>query len=166
MPNWAEGNIRLRGKRENILDFLRSELIAVDENYATIRTLSIEENQGGWSVILKKPPNTCDDLYFRGSDRQFIMNCDDEMELIFSEGRNQNLDQVVIIDDFQGAWGVDDGIFQRYAMKHHIDIRIFVWEKGMCWSSAKTFYKDGRIESSTIQYADWLWDSPLPNYGG
>lgn len=26
MPNWAEGNIRFRGKPENIMEFLKNEI--------------------------------------------------------------------------------------------------------------------------------------------
>lgn len=89
-----------------------------------------------------------------------------DLDIPLSEGPNKNADQIVVIDDFEGAWGIDDSIFVRYAKTYKIDIRIFVWECGLCWSSITTFYKDGRIEREFKQYADWLWDSPLPYYGG
>ena len=167
MPNWAEGNIRLRGKRDNILSFLRSELIAVDDNFGTARPISIKENRGGWSIILRKPSGTCNHLYFKGSDGQYIMNLDsNDAEIELSDGPNKNVDQIAVVEDFNGAWDVDRNIFQHYATTYKIDIRVFVWEQGMCWSTIGTFYRDGKIDSESKQYSNWLWDSPLPYYGG
>lgn len=167
MPNWAEGNMRIRGKRNNILEFLRSELITCDDDFGVAKSIVVEENRGGWGIMVRKPSNNCNHLYFRGSDRQFAMDLTEgDLDIPLSEGPNQNVDQIVVVEDFEGAWGVDDATFMRYAKTYKIDIRIFVWESGMCWSSVTTYYKDGSIDKESRQYADWLWDSPLPYYGG
>lgn len=167
MPNWARGNIRIRGKRDNILEFLRSELIAVDENFGMSRPVVVEENQGGWSLIVRRPCENCDVLFFRGSDGQYVLDFDGgDIELPLSEGPNKNVDQILVLEDFSGAWDIDRRIFPRYAQDYKIDIRLFVWECGMCWSTVATYYKDGRVDCEDRRYSDWLWDSPMPFYGG
>lgn len=185
MPNWAEGNIRLRGKKENILNFLKNELVGVIEkintewdqidmgddvygrlvNYET-RPVILEDNRGGTSLIIKRDPDTGDAFYFKNSTRQFIFTEDKEIEVLFSEGKNRNKDTIVFIDDFNGGWDVDDEYFKDIAKKYKIDIRIFVWEAGMCWSALQTFYRNGQHEMASRTYSDWLWDSPMPHYGG
>ncbi len=61
---------------------------------------------------------------------------------------------------------MDDERFQKFAKDYKIDIRIFVWEMGMQWSSVDTYYRDGKISHDHRQYADWLWESSMPFYGG
>lgn len=187
MPNWAEGNLRVRGKRENVLNFIQHELVGVQETINTVwdeNTLdkdgnptacnvkrelvpvTIEENCGGESIIIRRPPDTGDTFYFRDSDRQFLFTEDNDIELYFSEGRNLNKDTIVIFEDFNGGWDVDHQYFKTKAVQYKVDIRIFVWELGMCWSAIDTFYRTGRCEFETRQYSDWMWDSPMPHYGG
>ena len=186
MPiNWAEGNIRLRGKRENIINFLQHELVGVIEtlntewdkpdmgtdvcgrlvNYET-RSIEIEENRGGNSLILKLTPETGEAFYFKDSTRQFIFTEDKEVEVFFSEGLNRNKDTIVFLEDFNGACDVDDKYFRDAAKKYKIDIRIFVWESGACWSLSQTFYRNGDCDTKKHTYSDWMWDSPMPHYGG
>ena len=86
MPNWAEGNIRLRGKRENILSFISNELVAIyeeqtyseeeeDENgnpallssCREYRPVTLEDNCGGEELIIRRDPDTNPWYYFKGS---------------------------------------------------------------------------------------------------
>ena len=172
MPNWAEGNIRFRGKRENLITFMKNEICSVvtDANdYCKIEPVKYEEDPSGWTCRLIKKPESEYSLYFKDSRRQFIDGDNiayDVLELSFSEGPSVNKDQTIIVDHFKGAWGVDEEIFKQYAMKYKIDIRICVWECGLQWSQIVTFYKTGSVDSDYRSYSDWLWDSPMPFTGG
>ena len=186
MPNWAEGNIRLRGKKENIINFIQNELVGVEEKITTcwdedtlengkptcghieriLHSVILESNCGGESLIIKRADNTGDCFYFRNSNRQFLFKEDKEFEIYFSEGKNLNKDTIIFIDDFNGGWDVDESYFKEKAIQYKIDIRIFVWELGMCWSAVDIFYRNGVCECDTKTYSDWMWDSPMPHYGG
>lgn len=170
MPNWAEGSIRIRGKRGNIIRFLQEELtplFALKDDFEE-RPIQIEDNCGGWELILRRDPDTESKVYFKGSNRQFI-EFDNDLEISgeFSDDQKvQNRDQVIYIPGFHGAWNVDYSFFKEKAVQHKVDVRIFVWERGMQWSSVTTWYRDGTVDETSITYANWLWDSPLPDYGG
>ena len=75
-------------------------------------------------------------------------------------------DQVLFVDSFKSAWGIDDEYFRKAAVDYKVDIRLFVWERGMEWSSKATYFRDGRVEEDSQTYSDWMWESALPNYGG
>lgn len=170
-PNWAEGNLRIRGKRENLISFLINELCCIkgsDNSDEPVETspIYIKENCGGWTIILIKDDGSLNNFHFKNSDTQYIECAEQDLELSLSEGPNLNKDQVIFIDCFNAAWDIDEDFFKRCAIQYKIDIRIFVWELGLQWSKASTFYKNGKTEMEYKQYADWLWDCPLPHYGG
>lgn len=169
MPNWAEGNIRFRGKRENLINFFTHELSSpYYRKDGTIgeRPVKLESINDGWSMRIKRDPDTLSSLYFRGSNRQFVDMDDFECDFEFSNGTNQNVDQIVIFTGYKAAWNVDQTYFKEKAERYKIDIRTFVWEQGLEWSSVTTWYRNGRMEEETRSYVDWLWDASMPYYGG
>ena len=165
MPSCAEGNIRLRGKRNNLIRFLAHELVSVihpEEGTYAERPIKIEENQGGWSLILKRGEDTDALLCFHGSNRYFIHMEDDELEIDTSDGKRQNEDQVLFLDQYECPWEIDYEFFRQKAIAYRIDIRTFIWETGMKCSSVTTWYRNGSIDEEKKSYADWLWDSSMP----
>lgn len=171
MPNWAEGNIRIRGKRENIIWYIQENLVpqyALKDGQYESRPIQLEETAGGFELMLEKNPETDDFVWFKDSKRQFIdFNGSYYMTGEFSDDdKHTNKDQVLFLTDFKGAWGVDSECFRKAAQEYKVDIRIFVWERGMEWSSVSTFFRDGHVENDSRTYSDWLWESALPNYGG
>lgn len=171
MPNWAEGNIRVRGKRENIIRYIQENAIsiyALQNGKYEERPIHLEEDSGGYELLMEKNPETDDCLWFKDSNRQFIdFDGSDSFSGEFSDDdKHTNKDQVLFLPSFKGAWGVDNECFRKAALEFKVDIRIFVWERGLEWSSISTFFRDGHVETESRTYADWLWESALPNYGG
>ena len=75
MPNWAEGNIRVRGKRENIIRYIQENLLPqyeLQNNKWETRPLQVEETAGGYELMLEKNPETDDMVWFKDSSRQFL----------------------------------------------------------------------------------------------
>ena len=167
--DWSDGNIRIRGKRENIIRFLQEELVPVYElqdEKVEERRLTIENNCGGWTLILKKDPDTCERVYFRGSNRIYIdfTTEGDETEVERSHGKSINDEQVVFIGNLSTTGYFDYRFFSEKARKHKVDIRIFTWEPRIEWSYYITCYRNGTMDEATRKYADWLWESPLLSY--
>ena len=160
----CDGNIRIRGKRENLIHFLRHELVPVYELKDSLmeeRPIFIDENCGGWSLILRRDPDTSNKVYFRGSNRYYIDMYDCDMELEMSEQKNTKADQVICIECLECPWNPDYEFFRQKAIRNKVDIRIFLFGKGKDWVSTTTWYRDGKIEDRSIKYADWLWDNPI-----
>ena len=167
--HWAEGNIRFRGKRDNLIRFFSHELVTIreqDNGCISEVPVTLEPTADGYSMKIIRNADTKGALYFRGSNRQFVDMEDFECRFEFSEGKNCNKDQIVIFTGYRAAWNVDYNYLKVKAEEYKIDIRIFVWEEGIEWSSVVTWYKNGQIEEQTRKYADWLWDASMPYYGG
>ena len=169
MPNWAEGNIRFRGKRENLIRFFTHELVSIyprgDGSYGE-RPVKLEQTCDGWRMRVIRDRDTDGSLYFRGSNRQFVDSEDFESEFEFSEGTNINKDQIIILSGYRAAWNVDKNYWKVKAEEYKIDIRTFVWEQGLEWSSVNTWYRTGKTEEEVRSYSEWLWDASMPYYGG
>ena len=163
----AEGNIRIRGKRQNIIHFLQEELVPVYElqnDQVEERPIHLETNCGGWTLILKRDPDTSMSVYFKGSNKYRIVMEDTDMEIGFSNKSNVRDDQVICLDGYEGPWSPSYDFLRDKALKHRVDIRIFSWN-GKEWSSIQTWYRNGDIEETTRKYEDFLWDCPFPEYG-
>ena len=163
----SEGNIRIRGKRPNIIRFLQEELVPVyelEDGLTEERPIHLENNCGGWTLVLKRDPDTSTSVYFKGSDQYRIVMDDTETEISFSAKTNTRDDQVICLDNYEGPWSPNYDFLREKAMKYKVDIRIFSWDKN-AWSSIQTWYRNGDIEESTRKYEDFLWDCPYPEYG-
>jgi hypothetical protein len=90
---------------------------------------------------------------------------DYDLAIEFSDGNNQKLDQVAFIPNFHGYPMLSFDLYKQLAVEYKIDIRIYVWDEGLEWSSETTWYRNGEISESSRKYANWLWESPLPHYG-
>ena len=176
MPNWAEGNIRIRGKRENIIRYIQENLISVYElqyDQWEERPVHLEVSAGGWELLINKDEDTNSCLWFKDSKRMFIdydrsdTGNKHTISGEFSDDeKHTKEDQVLFLNGFKGAWGIDDEYFRKAAVDYKVDIRLFVWERGMQWSSRSTYFRNGRVEGDSQTYSDWMWESALPNYGG
>ena len=176
MPNWAEGNIRVRGKRENIIRYIQENFISIydlEGGKWEERPVHLEIGAGGWELLINKDADTNGCIWFKNSKRMFIDydRCNFEHTHTISgefsdDEKHTNKDQVLYLDGFKGAWGIDGEYFRKAATDYKVDIRLFVWERGMEWSSVSTFYRDGHVEDDSRTYSEWMWESALPNYGG
>lgn len=168
MPNWAEGNIRFRGKRENLIRFFTHELVSPyprEEGGFGEKPVRVEVDRDNYTLYATRDPETDAYLYFRGSNRQFI-DMDEEVMAVNLHSYNTRDDQIVIMENYQAAWNVDKNYFREKAKEYKIDIRTFVWELGMEWSSVITWYRNGEMDEETRTYSDWLWDASMPYNGG
>ncbi|HHD9804536.1 TPA: hypothetical protein ACOZTK_002095, partial [Streptococcus pneumoniae] len=87
MPNWAEGTLKLRGRRENVASALKEMLLGN-------KGATLEEEYDGTLLIFK---NEYDYFYINGTRRAFISSKDIEIWL--------DDDFVIIeLEDFKQAW--------------------------------------------------------------
>ena len=176
MPNWAAGNIRVRGKRENIIRYIQENLIAIYElqdNKWEERPVHLSVDAGGYELVITRDEDTWRSVWFKNSKRMFIDFDDYSTKNSYTicgelsdDEKHTKEDQVLFLSGFKGAWGIDDECFRKAAVDYKVDIRIFVWERGMEWSSIATYYRDGHVEENSQTYSDWMWESALPDYGG
>lgn len=170
MPNWCEGNIRLRGEGEKIIEFLRNELKTVgyeagfaggvsecdpkfqDDGCEVI--MSHEEETNGW--VFKS-------FYVKGTSRNFIDG--DTIEVYLDEDDRCEV-KTVCIEDIKAAWGFEPGPYIEKANKYGLDIKIIAYEQGMQVKQIVEIVNGELLNYQDIHFADWEWECEMPNKGG
>lgn len=160
MPNWIEGTMKLRGKREDIYRFFKGGL---DPSSWAGETNKIEEQvldfsgEGYLSFGFKDEP------HIKGTRRAFITDCD-----VYMEGK-----EGIACVDVKQAWAFDAGRdskdldnWKAISDKYNIDIRLFGIEMGMQFTQEIIILRGRRPIVNEKQYEDWDWECPFPNMGG
>lgn len=158
MPNWCEGNIRLRGKRGDIEAFLREELTyGISDNPVNVKHefddcfmfygMSDDPDKKSWC-----------ELYVKDTRRNFI-DAPFEIEL-YDE------DMCVRIDGFRAAWDIDPEPYIEKSKKYHLDIKLVGVEMGQQFERVIEII-DGEVKRFECHdYKDWDWEAMFPNMGG
>lgn len=177
MPNWAEGTIRIKGKFQNVINFLSNELQAVvKKDHGTVpvkvtkKYISDSKDERAITEYIFSVPDKLNEiyeqhLYFKDSSRQFLFTDSVSMDTYFDDDK----EHVFVFDDFNGAWHVEGDHFNELAKKYDVDIRIWVWECGLQWWSKDTYYRDGEEDHEDFGTEDpdvWLWEAANPFKGG
>lgn len=140
MPNWAVGDLKVRGTADNLRAFLNT--ITPENSYwieGTRRTFASQES---------------------------VREARDWLEWgDFDDGRG-----VIILEDVQTAWGFakNENIaqFENVSKKFQVDFRTTVWEMGMQFRQELEIINGKCTKLKTFTYDDWYWESERPNTGG
>ena len=162
MPNWIEGTMKLRGKKENIRRFF----------------LEGVEPHVGWEGNYKECIRDCtDELEIRfefeaepwiiDTRRAFITS--DYVCLDLEDGKEDGVACVNIKQawSFEARGREDRRKWQAIAEKYDLDIRLFGIEQGGQFAQELICFRDGeRTIGKYIEYEDWDWECPFPRMGG
>ena len=170
MPNWAEGNIRFRGKPEDIMNLLKGELLSVGTNkdLETDEFTPVFEWNGFNDITVSEPEEAKKEvrfyksLYIKGTRRNFI---DSIVGLYLPR---QEEEYTLCIDSFKAAWGVDHKPYIEKSKKYNVDIKIVVYECGMCFIQRIEIVNGKLITDEEVKYIgkEWDWEVDFPNMGG
>ena len=170
MPNWAEGNLRIRGKNENIVEFLQEELVWC----AYMPGLDVKEfpvivdiDEYG-SIEIQKPQELCDEgsklgepyLYIKDTRRNFV----DLVDELWINPDNDT--STLFISGFRAAWSCHYEPYLEKALKHNVDIKIVVYERGMEFHQIIEIVGGKLIRDDCIEYSDFEWECEFPHMGG
>lgn len=158
MPNWCEGSIKVRGKRDKVKNFL---INGVNRYYWNIETRTseivpkddvvfVKEDEWGATEIEVR------DAYIEGTRRAFIDNLyaylDDE--------------DVCVAGHFRQAWCIDGVDFDKLKDKWDVDFRLYGIERGMEFAQEVIAERGKELEDETFKYGDFIWECPFPYMGG
>ena len=167
MPNWCEGNIRLRGKRNAIIEFIKNEFECTGYRSFPdgLATAPVDVEVFYGEVSARKPESMngtafCS-LYIKGTRRNFV-----DSDIVVYVGNEDEECCTVCIDDAKAAWGFDAEPYLDKAKKYGIDIRIVGFERGMQFAQDIEIIGGEIVKCREINYGDWMWECPMPNMGG
>jgi hypothetical protein len=155
MPNWSEGNLKVRGSKENIKKFLTEGIEPVSFFGVAGQQSEIEEDE--YEFTVKSPARG---FYVKGTRRHFI-----ESTICFEYWEEQD-EYVLIIENFKAAWGVYADQLAEISKEYNIDFKIYAFEKGMEFNQDIEIHKGEIIKDDEIQFNDYYWECINPTLGG
>lgn len=163
MPNWCEGNIRIRGTKDGIKSFLKNELLLGANTERKVSAV-VEEHFCDLSVSHGKDhePLYYDCFYIDGTKRNFIKGACFE---VFAGDESGEV-ATACIDGFRAAWDIDPEPYIEKAKRHGVDIKIFGIEQGMQFVRTVEIIHGELSKNETQTFDDWDWDCPFPRMGG
>ena len=164
MPNWCKGNLKIRGKKENIIKFLTEGTSLLD---------------GFWEPKEIKPEievNDCDEieiknidkvkgidfLYIKGTRRHFIDPIENEIYIHNTDEK----EAVICLENFKAAWGIDTEALRVISKRYSIDFKSYAFESGMEFNQDIEIIKGKIVKDEEIKFKDYVWECIEPNIGG
>lgn len=184
MPNWCAGNIRFRGKKEDIVKLLENEVeyCTVGKGFDDVVTHPVVVGTDNWELTIHPPKDVNLDksgwYHIKGTRRAFLdeesdclySTCFYELETEFGKPAENNVIDgkpwLLIIDGFKQAWDICAEEFTEMSEKYNVDIRIFAWEQGMQFERDIEIQKGEILIDITSKYDHWDWDCPMSWMGG
>ena len=172
MPNWAKGYLRVKGKVNDICNFIENELCYIGEvlreEYRIMERPIKLEIYGEELYIPVSKEVFGDDaervcyprIYVKGTKRNFI-----EKTLDMCVAGMDKTDTVVFAG-YKAAWGVEAKPYVNISKKYNLEIKIDVYERGMCFSQHIHIVNGQLMQDEERKYDDWKWDCPCPDFGG
>lgn len=158
MPNWCVGDLKVRGKKEDIVNFIKKELFVLG---GSIFDREYKEPE----VIVDKcsieVPNSNDGLWFRNLNRTRFSQ---SIDLYFDEDDGEIL--TLNLGEIQSAWGTDTKGLTKISKKYNLDFKIYAYEKGMQFNIDYEVHKGEVIKNDEITYDDYVWECTNPDIGG
>ena len=149
MTNWAEGTIKLRGLKENIVSALKYMFYD--------NTVAVKEEWDGETLIFE---TTAPYFYINGTRRGFIET--DSLEFWLGQDF-----LIVELQDFRQAGAATLKNYQEISSKFDDDIKIFTFEKGMKFTQEIEISKGNIIQNiCNDKFSNYEWDVPFSNLGG
>ena len=159
MPNWCSGWMKIRGKKQDILDFFKNEvaICTYDKTYSLTTSEAIFENDE-YEYILKQEKNQ--KLYLRNSRRFFFL----DKEITFYN----NEPEICYLNlEIQQAWYIDvKELLTSHSKKYNIDFNIYASERGMEFEQYITIVDGKVIRYDEIEYDDFQFEAINPSLGG
>lgn len=168
MPNWCEGDLKVRGQYADIKKFLKNELKQYISKFEDGELKSIEipkkiiENDFSFEIILN---NNCYEFYLNDSKRCFLMN---DIEVCRYERQEENKDVIVNLGTFRSAWSLDKEILIKNSKTYNLDFKIYAYESGMCFNVDFEVNR-GKIIKDTYKKFEcdsYTWECTNPRIGG
>lgn len=164
MPNWCKGNLKIRGKKENIIKFLEEGTSLLDGLWEPKEIEPKIEINDCDEITIKNLDRTkgIDCLYIKGTRRNFIDPVENEI-YVYDEDEEE---QIICLKNFKAAWGIDAAALRMISNRYSIDIKIYAFEAGMEFNQDIEIIKGKIIKDEEIKFKNYAWECIEPYIGG
>lgn len=168
MPNWAVGTLKIRGTKKNIKNFVLGALAPIPNSGAVVIAALIGEDPKEPEFKIVENDEACLEIesengfHISGTRRNYI----DESRIEIYFDKDDGEDEIAVFD-FQAAWGPDTGRLAELAKEFGVDLRLYVFERGMQYNFDFEVSRTGEvIRSQEITFDDYKWECIMPHMGG
>lgn len=168
MPNWAEGSLKVRGTKENVVKFLKEGFLGYPDTVFSKddkgnpiylnkhREVEIREDEWETSIFCKGG------FYINGTRKAFV----EEECIQFYHDDDLDRYQLEILG-FKQAWAVVPENFVELSKKYNLDMKIFAFEMGMEFTQEIEII-NGVLTKDEVheKFDDYFWEVPFSTIGG
>lgn len=164
MPNWVEGNLKIRGRIEDIKKFIEHEMVWGQTSNLEKAKVYINEHYGEMTV--HRPNGEIPDYLWINGQRNYVQPSSDGFGVYWNP-KNKHPDTVVMVfEGYHAAWDVDVEPYIGFSNEYNIDFRIIGFEKGMQFGVDISIEHGNPVKVEDLTYENWDWDCPFPYLGG
>lgn len=166
MPNWCEGNIKIRGKKKDVIAFLENEILRMQRAglFGDVKCENIKMKYDGINYVyeLEEKDEFHQWLYLKNGNRCLIKQ--NRIEIYLYSDSNKAPTYLTL--KIKQAWAIDEEMFEKLSKKYNLDFNIFASESGMEFEQYITII-DGEItRNETKEYDDFYFEAINPELGG
>lgn len=158
MPNWCEGELKVRGKKNDIIRFMEEGIQPMTPLAESLEKIKFTRGKSSTYVM-----STCKRKYLIiEAGRAFIDNFMIEFENLESDETD------IHVEAFPArfAWEIDAEKLHDIAKKYNIDIKILGFECGGQFNQLVEIVDKKIIKNEIITYKDYQWECPFSKMGG
>lgn len=147
MPNWCEGNLRIRGTIKQIREFMHLA-VDVDDIKRYI------ESDIALDIYLKRGAT-----WILGSQRAFIMG-----EICIKANSSREKKSAALA--YRSAGNAEPAILLALARASGVDIKLYAFERGSQFNRNIEIIGGKLVKDETIKFDDYDWECVCPLIGG
>lgn len=167
MPNWCEGKLKVRGKKENIMKWL-AECVAVwnpdvEKGKPLYDALVFKKDTNGVSLAYNDDElHVCikQEAYIDGTRRNFVQKYENDFLFGAKDGKD------IIILPVQAAYAFMPEPYEEMSKKYSLDFRFYGYECGMEFNQEIEIINGETTINRVIKFEDYYWECPDPQIGG
>ena len=167
MPNWCEGKLKVRGKKENIMKWL-AECVAVwnpdvEKGKPLYDALVFKKDGNGVSFTYSEDElHVCvkQEAYIDGTRRNFVQKYENDFLFGAKDGKD------IIILPVQAAWAFMPEPYEEMFKKYSLDFRFYGYECGMEFNQEIEVVNGEVTIDREIRFDDYFWECPDTMLGG
>lgn len=169
MPNWCEGKLKVRGKKEDIMKWL-AECVSVlkpdvEKGKPLYDALVYKKDEDGVSYTYDEEfdelhVNVKHDAHIAGTRRNFVEKHENDFSFGAEDGNE------IIVLPVKAAWTLESEPYEELSKKYGLDFRFYGYERNMEFNQEIEVVKGVTTIDREIKFKDYWWECPDPMLGG
>lgn len=143
MPNWCVGELKIRGKRDDVVKFLKSSLSEGEITITPYQDVQLTDVCG----------------HIKGTYRCFISERYTQDFMVIN-------DSVIVVIHVEHAWSPKLEEFRKLSKEFCVDFRFYGYECGAEFNCEFEIIKGEVTLKKVIEFENYQWECPHPMLGG